>query len=227
MKKVWIRLKGWLEEPRWGRKIVFNLCFTLILICLTWARLGCPLPTAELEFRRMERTHLLPRSEIVFSAGIESRPVCSLDGTEFYLRRGPWIAGLGKEHAVLACADHEIWKKDLSVAPLDGEGAALLVFPAGYGYWREEAPGLQKVTHNFFPLLLVDVSEEAARAEITVFKDGASVTGPGWNMGNRVWLMTPDNQVLPYQTSSEESYTLRLYRADGSLLLEKSGTLEE
>lgn len=213
-----------------GQKTLRNLILCALPLLYFWGLAGYPLPTAEMEFRRMEHIRLLPRSEIVFAAakGGRDQPVYALDGTELWLRGGPWFAGVGEEHAVLACADHESWKRDLTAVPLDREGAALLVFPAGYGYWREEAPpGFHRETHNFFPLLLVDVPEETARAEITVTKDGVSVTGPGWNMGNRVWLLTPDNQILPYQSSSERTYILRLYRADGSLLLEKSGTLGE
>lgn len=225
-------LKLWRGRPRLGRrgKIAVNLLAAAVAACLLWAAAGYPLPTVEMEFRRMERTRLLPRSEIVFAAakGGQDQPVYALDGTELWLRGGPWFAGVGEEHAVLACADHESWKRDLTAVPLDREGAALLVFPAGYGYWREEAPpGFHRETHNFFPLLLVDVPEETARAEITVTKNSVSVTGPGWDMGKGVWLLTPDNQVLPYQSSLERTYILRLYRTDGSLLLEKSGTLGE
>ena len=245
MKKWWNKLERLLDGVSYRKKIACNLTLCAVMALLIWTQFGCPLPTAELEFRRMERTHLLPRSEIVFATGERSRDLMSvsgqdqsvyaLDGTEFYLRRGPWIAGLGEEHAILAYTDRESWKRDLSVVPLDREGATMLAFPAGYGYWVTQGPGETPEGdpayvynyHNFFPLLVVDVPAETARAEITVSKDGMSVTGPGWNMGKHVWLMTPDNQVLPYQTSSEETYTLRLYREDGSLLLEKSGILGE
>lgn len=47
-----------------GWRIVRNL--TVVLICLyaLWARAGYPLPTAELEYRRLERQYMLPPSEI-------------------------------------------------------------------------------------------------------------------------------------------------------------------
>ena len=57
--------------PRLGRggKIVRNLVLAAGLALVIWAQYGCPLPTLEMEFRRMERTYLLPPSEILLSTG--------------------------------------------------------------------------------------------------------------------------------------------------------------
>ena len=214
-----------------GQQTVRNLLLAALLLTLRWGLAGYPLPTAELEFRRLERTHLLPPGEIVFTAEGTSghrvdQEVYAADGTQLYLR-GRWYVSLGEDWTAVALVERPSWDRLFQAYSLDPEGATLLNFRSGYGYWREEAPGLQKVTHNFFPLLLVEVPKETARAEITVTKDGVSVTGPGWDMGKGVWLLTPDNQVLPYRSDAERSYTLRLYREDGSLLLEKSGTLPE
>lgn len=212
--------------------LAVNLVLMTLLLWMIWVELGYPLPTMELEFRRMERTHLLPPGEIVFAAEGRSghrvdQEVCAADGTRLYLR-GSWYVSLGEDWAAVALMEQSKWDRFLQTYPLEPEGATLLNFYSGYGYWREEAPLRgHRETHNFFPLLLVDVPEETAQAEVTVTKDGVSVTGPGWNMGNGVWLLTPDNQVLPYQTDGVETYTLTLYRADGSPLLERSGTLEE
>ena len=218
-----------------GQKILLNLALCVFLLTCLWGIAGYPVVTAGMEVRRLERTRLLPPSEIVFTAGGEGDiilndgarlcyPVRALDGTELYLQ-GRWFAGTGEDWAVLGLVQGVSYDCFLRWFPLEEEGPSLLTFYSGYGYWKEE--GLQEMlpgeTHNFFPILLVNVPEETVRAEITVRQGERSVTGPGWNMGNGVWLMTPDNQVLPYQGEEERSYTLRLYRPDGSLLLERNG----
>ncbi|MCI9655269.1 MAG: hypothetical protein HFF45_04500 [Lawsonibacter sp.] len=66
-------------KKRWklsrGKRTIINLVLSALLLVLTWGLMGCPLPTAEMEFRRMERTHLLPRSEIqgIFLDGCRNR----------------------------------------------------------------------------------------------------------------------------------------------------------
>lgn len=47
-----------------GQQTVQNLLLAALLLTLRWGLAGYPLPTAEMEFRRLERTHLLPASEI-------------------------------------------------------------------------------------------------------------------------------------------------------------------
>ena len=100
-------------KKRWklsrGKRTIINLVLSALLLVLTWGLMGYPLPTAELEFRRMERTHLLPRSEIVLSNGTrsgeglqvsrEDGAVLALDGTELYLR-GRWMAGVLEDQEI-------------------------------------------------------------------------------------------------------------------------------
>lgn len=64
MKDRWIKL--WRSRPRLSRgwRTVRNLAVTLICLYVLWAWAGYPLPTAELEFRRLERQSLLPPSEL-------------------------------------------------------------------------------------------------------------------------------------------------------------------
>ncbi len=49
-----------------GASTVRNLVLAGLVFVLLWGLRGCPLPTKEMEFRRMERTYLLPRSELIF-----------------------------------------------------------------------------------------------------------------------------------------------------------------
>lgn len=67
-----------------GWRIVRNLALTLVCLYALWARAGYPLPTAELEFRRLERKNLLPCSEIqgIFRDSYGQRTVYGVQGDQ-------------------------------------------------------------------------------------------------------------------------------------------------
>ena len=64
-------MKGRFRWPRLGRrgKTVRNLLVCLALILWVWSAFSCPLPTREMNFRRLERCFLLPQGELVFQEG--------------------------------------------------------------------------------------------------------------------------------------------------------------
>lgn len=64
MKKWWKKLERALERISRGKKLAVNLALCAFLLVLIWSRFGYPLPTAELEFRRLERQSLMPPSQI-------------------------------------------------------------------------------------------------------------------------------------------------------------------
>lgn len=242
MRETWKRL--WARRPRLsrGQKTVRNFLLCVPILIHFWGLWGYPLPTAEMEFRRMERTHLIPCGEIVFASDKASkdllytsrgdRSVYALDGTELHLR-DRWFVDLREGYAAAARVGAGDWDRDIQTVPLEAEGPTLLPLSVGgyygSGYWVTEkhSAGVMYTYHNFFSLLLVNVPDQTVQAEITVEQGNSSVTGPGWDMGGGVWLLTPDSTVLPYQGNEEQTYSLRLYQADGSLLLEKNGTLPE
>lgn len=85
------RLKSWWKrlnqaEQRLSRKkrTVLNLTVSGVLLLTAWAILGYPLPTAELEFRRLERESLCPPSEIqgVFQGSYGHRTVYGVQGEQ-------------------------------------------------------------------------------------------------------------------------------------------------
>lgn len=248
MKKWWNKLERALERVSRGKKLACNLALCAFLLVLIWSRFGYPLPTAELEFRRMERTHLLPRSEIVFSNGARGggrrvsgsdRSVFALDGTELYLR-GRYFAGTLGDRAVLACLDRS-YNSFIREIPLDGGPAlAPLARPDWYldrnGYWVTEGPGETPEGHpayvyeyhNFSAFLLFGAPEGTVRAELTVRDGGAERTGGGWPLENGLWLLgVEDGEARARDQVSELPYTLRLYGASDTLLSERSGTLWE
>ena len=131
VKKLWTRLERFLERVSRGRRIAFNLFFTVLLLGLLWAREGYPLPTAELEFRRLERASLTPPGELVFASDQKSkdllnvssshRSVYALDGTELHLY-DRWFVSLGEDWAAVALVGKEVWDRELNVYPLEPEG---------------------------------------------------------------------------------------------------------
>ena len=250
MKKLWKKLEERRERVGRGRRLAFNLTFSALFLCLTWVRLGCPLPTAEMEFRRLERTHLLPRSEVVFSNGGKSKDglqvsgedgsVFALDGTELHLR-GRWVVGMRGDQAVVALLHRNRNNQYIRSCPLDsGPSLVPLLGHGEYldhsGYWVTHGPGETPEGdpayvyhyHNFAPFLLLNVPEGISGAEITVRLEGEEHSGGGWQLADDVWLLGIElERRLGDEPVDETAYTLRLYRADRSLLLEKSGTLGE
>lgn len=67
-----------------GWRTVRNLAVVLVCLYVLWARAGYPLPTAELEFRRLERENLLGRSEIqgIFEGIYHHRTVFGTQGDQ-------------------------------------------------------------------------------------------------------------------------------------------------
>lgn len=248
MSEQW--LKFWRSRPRLSRrgKIGTNLLLSALAACLLWAAVGYPLPTAELEFHRMERTHLMPRSEIVFTNGTRSQDglrvsgsdgsVFALDGTELHLR-GRWFAGTRENWAVLASLDNDFYGRFIQGFPLDG-GLALapLARYTGHlyhtGYWVSQGPGETSESspayvyeyHNFYAILLFGAPEETARVELTIREGGAEHTGGGWPLENGLWLLgVEEADWRPEARVWEIPYTLRLYDGADRLLTERSGTL--
>lgn len=67
-----------------GWRIIRNLAVALVCLYALWARAGYPLPTPELEFRRLERENLLGRSEIqgIFQASSRDRTIFGTQGDQ-------------------------------------------------------------------------------------------------------------------------------------------------
>ena len=240
----------WRRRPRLSRRgrVGVNLLVSVLAACLLWGAAGCPLPTAELEFRRMERTHLLLRSEIVFSNGEKSRDglqmsrqdgsVFALDGTELYLQ-GRWMVGVQGDRAAVACLSES--GRYIRSLPLGSDPALVpLMGRYGYldciGYWVTHGPGETPEGdpayvysyHDFIPFLLLNAPEGTASVEMTVLLEGEERSGGGWQLEDGAWMLgLEEDGSAGAGRLPGAAYTLRLYRADGSLLLEKGGTLPE
>lgn len=233
----------WAQRPRLtrGQKLVRNLGLCTRLLLWFWGMADYPLPTAELEFRRLERTSLLPRSEIVLApptyrsyltVSKEDRTFVARDGTELTLR-GRWFVGVTEDRATAALGGESI-----STVPLAETGPTLVPLVDGVGdhaggYWVEEGPmeggGYRYDYHNFSALLLFDVPEETARTEMSITdEEGTPRLGRGWDLEDGRWLVGFEEKGVGDRAIGwclNQPYTLRLYREDGSLLLEQVGTI--
>ena len=216
----------WRRRPRLSRRgrVAVDLLVSALVVCLLWGAAGCPLPTMEMEFRRMERTHLLPRSEIIFA---------DTKGTKVYSREGedrsvsmhhPVYIGIAGERVTAAACDLAgRWTAETH--PLE-EGP--IPAPFRYAHAVLFQPGIAEF---MFPMMFVNVPEDTARGELSLAlnygETGYSWSGQGWDTGNGIWLFAVETSSNGYSDRwwAGVNYTLALYRADDSLLLERSGTL--
>jgi len=227
MREMWKALRA--RRPRLGRggRTARNLLLALALAALVWGQYGCPLPTAELEFRRLERARLMPRSELAFLAPKPKNLLETADGTELELL-DPVAVGLGTDWAAVGYR-----------LRTEGRWDTLKVFPL------EDGPSLVPVWRSLLnvtggggddlifaaPVLVVRVPEEAAGGRLaldTVYQEREfHRESPLWKLGEGLWLAAVDNpKDIGYSDNwfAGADCSLTLYRADGSLLLERSMT---
>lgn len=224
------RLNAWWARrprPRRGHRLALNLVLCAGLLSLLWGMAGYPLPTAEMEFRRLERSNLYPASEIVFSlkrggswiAGTTVQPCDVFVGVTEKRAVACYVRGLGQDQY----SHLEAWPLQEGPSPLP-----LSIPVAEANEWG------QLMTGN--ALLFLRVPEEAARgvAAVTGRLPGHPTkkeTAAGERLENGViyvWFGSeqeePDGHVYGSSQGLEGcAYTLTLYRTDGSVLLEQSG----
>lgn len=231
MKKAWQML--WARRPRLGRRgrTVRNLVLSIVLATMVWGQYGCPLPTVEMEFRRLERQYLLPRSEVAYRSRFWSSggagETQSRDGTYLSVFE-PFIVGVTQDQAYSVTLLQAGWHT-VTVAPLGEKPAPV---PVKSVIARVPEPG--KSWMSGCNLLFLRVPRETARAELdvdaTLFNDEqfSRLAQEGLCLEDGVWLFSLEPPEGGYSGDWYEgaAYTLRLYREDGGLLLEQSGVIE-
>lgn len=191
-----------------------NLLLAALAAFLIWSMNGYPLPTQEMEFRRLERQRLAGRSEIIFR--------CESQG-EAMLGRPDMLLGV-TDTAVHTSSDTH----PLNVWPRDADGPTLVVLPSELELQPVFTVGLAAV----------DPPEGTAAARLTItlaFNDWAEdYTVEGERQG-AVWLFTLaqrqtedalrelERQALSYLTHQAAEtflypYTVEFFDADGALL---------
>ena len=241
MRERWKKVKGVLlakdEDLSPAQRRAFlavNLAFMALLLWMIWIELGCPLPTMGLEFRRLERTHLLPRSEIVFQSHGTNYALPLTDGPEIRLNVG-FVVGLREDGVTLYSMErYQNGEKRFDIVSLPRGAEPVLVPLLREGEYLDPV-AWQRIQlaenhigmENYLLFLLPDVPADTARAELTIRDEdqGEEFSGGGWQMEDGSWMLCLDSDLLGRRTLNYEvvSYTLTLYRADGTVLLEREG----
>lgn len=231
MKKKWREL--WSRRPRLGRggRTVRNILLAAALALMIWGQCGCPLPTAEMEFRRLERQYLLPRSEIVFQSRIWRSGIHEVETRQGTLAMfAPLVIGVSGDRVREAVVHGpksrlEIFPLETEITPIPVDG--ILNVPS------VEDPGMR-----VWSVLFLDVPEGAARGEMDIEgsytrrgeeRAFAQRNVAGYGLGDEIWLFPIDTpeESYPRNWYTGASYTLRLYGEGGELLLEREGVLPE
>lgn len=214
-----------------GKKLALDLVIIVLAGGWLWGLAGCPLPTVEMEFRRLERQYLLPRSEVAYQIGFWSfgggGDIKSRDGTYLSVFE-PLVVGVTGGRAYSVTLRRPGWH-DVSVISL-GEGPAPV--PLNGTVARVPEPG--RTWMSGCNLLFLRVPQETVRAELDMdarFWDDEHFTRrvqEGLCLEDGVWLFSlePPEGGYPGDWYEGATYTLRLYREDGGLLLERSGIIE-
>lgn len=216
--------KLWARRPRLSRgwQIARNLTAAALLLAVTWGVTGYPLPTAEMEFRQLERMHLLPRSEIIFDSRKDA-PLRWRDLPELSFSWQELMIGVERDRvhvADLRFDDMEIWPLEEGITPVPLYNMMII----------EQQPGSQR---SGVALLFLNAPAEAERAEVEIDAAGSEgealrYQGEGWRLAPGSWMFC----VYPGDSFyggwyANGNYTLRLYGADGSPLPGRSGTIPE
>lgn len=217
--------------PKLGRggKIVRNLVLASALALVIWAQYGCPLPTIDMEFRRMERKNLLPPSEIVLHTGQITVSHSHDPGVPPPKVTEEQILGLGEDYAVA------FWKH-----PFSNSGNQLVCWSFA------EQPGQVKLAplvslisdtrgedwperESCAAVAALELPQGTVRGEMTVeapegiYQEESEALEPG------LCLFAFQSRLSSYSGDWVQglSYTLRCYDAAGDLLLEQTGTVPQ
>lgn len=227
MKTLWKKWKRLLSGATWGQRATGNFLLCAFGLVLIWGYMGYPLPAVEMEFRRLERTNLLPESEIIFDSEVDS-PIQWRDLPELSFGNQIIIGVEGDRVHVAKVGFHGIASdpSDMEVYALR-EG--ITPVPMYYMVATERETGSSS---SGVPLMFINAPEEAERAEIRIDSEGRNggarwYDGEGWRFAPGRWIFcVAPGSGFYFDWYAGGVYTLHLYQADGSLLLEHSGTLE-
>jgi len=244
------KLKRWHKNLSYQKKIALNLLLVALTGFVLWWRAGYPLPTAEMEFRRLERQHMVPESEILLLSEREDDTFQVPGGPEIVIE-DQWAVGVTKTQVYAADLSR---RSERMIIQDKTEGVTLIPFGDAPGLWNtnaywvtegpipiEEGGGYRYTHHNFAPIAAVGLPEEAASGVLWVSAPGQTLeevddtgdvgetgnreqplVGGGWDMGNGLWLfhVMETDRVI---RELGEFYRLRLFDRGGKLILEQEG----
>lgn len=239
------KLKRWHKNLSYQKKIALNLLLVALTGFVLWWRAGYPLPTAEMEFRRLERQYMVPESEILLLSEREDDTFQVPGGPEITIE-DQWVVGVTETQVYSANL-----QRGRMIVQDKTEGVTLIPFGDAPGlwntnaYWVTEGPippdeggGYRYTHHNFAPIAAVDLPEGAASGMLQISRPGETLeemddvgemgsreqplVGSGWDMGNGLWIfhvMETDRIIRELG----EFYRLRLFDGAGKLILEQEG----
>ena len=214
-----------------GWQTVRNLLLCLLLILLSWGLAGYPLFFPRLEFRRLERENLLPRSEIVLEikkGTYTYRAPGSLIYNKRWSESSSQFVGLGDGYAVNCWLhpDSLNQSKDAWIHcwPFDEQEGEIKLVPliSPFTDWRN---GDAWASHSLFPcngIVVPALPEGTAWAELAILaEDGTEYREIGSLEGEGVWLF-----AFRSDTSGGiggRPYTLTARDRDGAVLAVQEG----
>ena len=223
---VWLQRKLRLSR---GGKLLLNLAVIMLTALCLWGMAGYPLPTLKMEFRRMERTYLLPPSEILLSTG----RITAAHSHEPYdpvpKVTQEQILGLGEDYAVT------FWKHPFSTG---GNQLVCWSFSEQPGQVKL-APLLYAVSdtrdedwperESCVAVAALELPQGTARGEMTleaeegIYQEGSEV------LEHDLCLFAFQSRLSSYSYDWVQGlpYTLRFYDGAGELLLEQRGTVPQ
>lgn len=215
--------------PKLGRggKIVRNLVLAAGLALVIWAQYGCPLPTLEMEFRRMERKNLLPASEILLTTGRITvahshepyNPVPKVTQEQ--------ILGLGEDYAVAFWQSSSLrGANELVCWPFEEQPGQVKLAPLLYAVSdtrNEDWPERESCV----AVAALELPEGTVRGEMIVEAEEGIYQEESEVLEHNLCLFAFQSRLSSYSFGWVRGlpYTLRLYDAAGELLLEQTGTV--
>ena len=221
----------WLSR---GKRLVLNLAVIVLAGLWLWGLADYPLPTAELEFRRLERASLEERSELVLALGRDLE-VQARDGSRHIFVR-PMMVGVTDDRVLVGYASRTDRPFDELRRYEREDGPTPVPLYPNFVSWMGVVQEGQE--DDFYgaaiPLLLVGVPQEAASGgmelEITEWEGGEfHLDAHLFELGNGVWLAPVEQAENVFNAGwyRQVDYTLRLYDGAGELLLEQEGTVPQ
>ena len=204
------------------KKAALNLALAVVLLFGLWACFDYPLPSAELQFRRMERQNMRQPSDIVFRLDRNYNPV-----TGAIAQISNVYVGICGDEAVAGYFQNKGASGNyMEVWPLgDGPSPVPLSYPVSE---RHESGYL--MTGN--ALLFFNIPPAAVDAQLEIRTEGGpSERAQGERLekeGFYFWFSLQDSEEqrdYGREHFEEAPYTLWLYDASGNLILEQEDAI--
>ena len=202
------------------KKAALNLTLADVLLFALWAYFGYPLPTTEMEFRKLEKQNLRHPSEIVQHLERDQSFVSDLTLGDIFI-------GISDKDVAVGYIQHRgAYGSSLEVWPLL-DGPTPVPISCIKAPWDEKN---QWWTSH--AMCFVNVPKEAVRAQVVLEGDPfpSNLTNGQW-MENGVFafrfVSRDDELARPCKSEDFEgvSYTLRLYDERDVLILEQEGVI--